>query len=133
MKRCLLILLWVLGILFPMAFLGRSWPAFGRVFDLLFAPDWVHVVMHAFLYLVLGILLATWRRPAGVPAFLLQVVLVLLVGVFHEALQCLTAGRWPGWGPELFDLGIDLSGGVLGIGLGIFWLNHRRPNSQQVP
>lgn len=115
MKKRFLLLLWVLGILFPMAFLGRVWPAFGRVFEALFAPDWVHVVMHAFLYLVLAFLLAGWLEPLSLKSYALLAGLVLLVGVFHEVLQLATRGVWPGWRAELFDLGVDLAGGTLGL------------------
>lgn len=125
MKKRLLLLFWVLGILFPMALLGRVWPAFGRVFEALFAPDWVHVLMHGFLYLVLAFLLAGWLRPASPKLYALLLGLVLLVGVFHEGLQLVTRNLWPGWGPELFDLGVDLAGGTLGLVLFRLRFPHR--------
>lgn len=108
-------LIWILAILFPMAFLGRLWPAFGRLFDAFFAPQWVHVFMHGLLYAVLGFLLAGWVRPDSVQNGLKLIGLALLVGLLHESLQLLSAGIWPGWGPELFDLTVDLVGALLGL------------------
>ena len=126
MKRNRLwILLWVLGILFPMAFLGELWPGFGRFFNLIFAPDWMHVLMHGFLYLVLGILLALWLRPQTARTHLVLFGLALSVGFLHEGLQLLAAGAWPGWGAELLDLAVDLTGACLGAGLAA-WSGRRR-------
>jgi hypothetical protein len=57
--------LWIVGILFPMAFLGKVWPGFGKVFNATFSSVWSHVLMHTLLYAVLGFLLAQWIPPAS--------------------------------------------------------------------
>jgi hypothetical protein len=114
-------LVWVLGILFPMAWLGRLWPAFGRGFDLVFAADWMHVVMHGFLYLVLGILLVLALRPSSIRTYAWLFGLILCVGMLHEGIQLLAAGARPGWGAEMLDVSIDMLGAALGVGL-IAWL-----------
>jgi hypothetical protein len=116
-----LILLWLIGILFPMAFLGSLWPAFGKVFNAVFAPGWMHLLMHALLYAVLGFLLAIWIRPISAKHFLSLAGVIFLVGCLHETLQLLTAGTWPGLLPELYDLLVDVSGAALGMGLWKFW------------
>ena len=116
-----LILLWLIGILFPMAFLGNLWPAFGKVFNAVFAPGWMHLLMHALLYAVLGFLLAIWIRPISAKHFLSLAGVIFLVGCLHETLQLLTAGTWPGLLPELYDLMVDVSGATLGMGLWKFW------------
>lgn len=102
-----------------MAFLADRWPAFGRLFHRLFAPDWMHVLMHLGLYAVLAFLLATWQRPESPPRFVLGMLTILLVAFLHEALQILASGRWPGWQAEAFDLLVDLAGASLG------WLGWR--------
>lgn len=120
-------LIWILGILFPMAFLGRVWPAFGRLFDLVFAPNWMHVLMHGLLYAVLGFLLAGWIKPVSIRAGIKLIGLVMLVGILHESLQLLTAGIWPGWAPEVFDLAVDLGGAVCGLFVDRLLTHFRNP------
>ena len=120
-----MIVFWVLGILFPMAFLGRVWPAFGRLFNAIFAADWAHVVMHGFLYLVLGVLLTLGLKPARARTYLLLFGLALVVGVLHEGIQLLAAGVWTSWGAELLDISVDLIGAGLGIGLAAVFLGRR--------
>jgi FtsH-binding integral membrane protein len=115
MRSRLWVILWMLGILFPMAFLGRIWPAYGRLFDAIFEPAWMHVVMHALLYAVLGLLLAPWIRPDSPRRLAVLLGFTLLVGCLQEAAQLVSAGVWPGWGPEAFDLCVDLSGVCLGL------------------
>jgi VanZ family protein len=109
-----------MGILFPMAFLGKLWPDFGSVFDAIFSPDWMHIVMHTFLYAVLGILLTTWIKSLSIQSVLFILGLALLVGCFHEGLQILTARQWPGWFAEIFDLSVDLAGAAIGLALARF-------------
>ncbi len=111
-----------------MAFLGRLWPAFGRAFYAVFAADWTHVAMHGFLYLVLGLLLVLGLRPTVRRTYLLLFGLALCVGVVHEAIQLLAAGAWPGWGAELLDLSVDMSGASLGALMAVFF-RRRRPAS----
>jgi hypothetical protein len=86
-SRVWLVVLWVLGILFPMALLAGIWPSFGRVFDAIFAPDWVHVVMHAFLYAVLAVILCHWLPANCIRAVVTVLGLALLVGILQETLQ----------------------------------------------
>jgi hypothetical protein len=113
----IIILLWVIGILFPMAFLGKLWPAFGIFFNSIFASNWMHILMHGLLYAMLGFLLTTLVGPSTPKAIPLLLGSCLLVGVLHEGMQLWAAQMWPGLGPELFDLGVDLIGSAAGIGL----------------
>lgn len=85
------LLLWLVGILFPMVLVGKIWPAFGNVFDSLFAPDWVHVVMHALLYSVLGFLIASFIPLVSLKPVLLSSFLLLLIGIVQESLQLFSA------------------------------------------
>jgi hypothetical protein len=121
-KRSLLwLFLWILGILFSDGFFTGTWEAFGRVFHAIFSPGWLHIMMHALLYAVLGFLLAIWIRPISAKHFLSLAGVIFLVGCLHETLQLLTAGTWPGLLPELYDLLVDVSGAALGMGLWKFW------------
>ena len=127
-----LILLWVFGILFPMAFLGKLWPDFGRVFRFAFAAGWTHILMHGLLYAVLGFLLAKGIPPSSVRSVSGLLGLSLLVGILHEGLQILAAGAWPGWTAELLDLSVDLAGACLGLALAR-WFARRRSSGPGCP
>jgi hypothetical protein len=101
------LVLWIIGILFPMAFLGRLWSAFGKVFYTTFSPAWTHIVMHTFLYTMLGWLLAQWIPSISKKASLVLIGSGLLIGCLQEGLQLVTAGIWPGWPAEILDLSVD--------------------------
>ena len=107
-----------------MAWLGRYSAHYRQMFDALFGPPWMHVVMHTLLFAGLAALLIwvvrlemSWRS-AG-----LVLTTVLLIGLLQEGLQALSQGSlyWPG---VLFDLGVDLTGGALGAGTA--WFLRRR-------
>ena len=121
MRSRIWLVLWIAGILFPMAFIGKLWPAFGSIFDAIFSPGWMHVIMHTFLYAMLGILLTHWIKSLSIRSALIILGLALLVGCFHEGLQILTARQWPGWSAEIFDLSVDLAGAAIGLELVRFW------------
>ena len=127
MRSRIILLLWVLGILFPIAWLGRFSLTFNRLFNNIFAPTWMHVVMHAFLYAVLVILFVGVFIPSKIftnhdrshPPLWARITLILVVAVFgigllQETLQALNQGyiHIPGL---IEDLGVDLMGGLAGI------------------
>ena len=115
MRYRIWIVLWIAGILFPMEFLAKVWPAFGRIFNPIFAPDWMHIVMHTLLYAMLAFLLAQVVHPISSRAILVLLGLGLLVGCLQESLQLFSARLWPGWSPEILDLSVDLGGTIIGI------------------
>lgn len=115
------IILWILGILFPMASLGNHWPPFGRVFNVVFAPGWTHIAMHTFLYLVLAFLLAQWRRPVSAKAILLLLGVIVVIAICQEGLQWLTIKSEIGWSASTFDLAVDLAGTFVGLALSRLW------------
>ena len=117
MRSRIWLLLWLIGILFPMAFLGRMWPAFGKAFNQFFATTLSHVVFHAFLYAVLAILLCQWIKPDNPIAWLKIMGVILITGCLHEGIQVILAGQWPGWPAELMDLSVDLVGAGLGLAI----------------
>jgi VanZ family protein len=117
MRSRIWIVLWIIGILFPIEFLARVWPVFGGVFNAVFSPDWVHIVMHTLLYTMLVFLLSQDISPVSPKAILILVGLGLLVGCLQEGLQLLSAGSWPGWPPEILDLFVDLMGTIIGISI----------------
>ena len=126
-RRRWLFWLWLGGILFPLAFAVQYWDAARQVFAYLFAPRWVHVVMHAFLYAILAALgeqvLFAGRRKALAWIF----GFVLLVGVVQEGLQLLPQRSWPGWWEEVFDVSVDVGGAALGLWAGRIWRRKNAP------
>ena len=129
MRSRIWLVLWVAGILFPMAFLAKLWPAFGNVFSAVFAQDWTHILMHTLLYAVLGLLMAQAISPTSSKAILILGGLALLVGCLQEGLQLFSAGTWGGWPPEILDLFVDLGGTIIGISATRLTMHIRRTAS----
>ncbi len=105
------LVLWLAGILFPMAWASRVDPVWNEWFNRMFAPTWVHVVMHAGMYAVL-VLGLSWLLEERVRKWQMWGI-VLLVALMQEGLQLWGAARLPGWG-EGFDLLVDMSGAGIG-------------------
>jgi hypothetical protein len=106
----LVLLLWLVGILFPMAWLGRFSPAYRRAFDSIFAPDWMHWIMHALLF---GGLVALFfiilRLNLDHKMAWIALALGLGVGCLQETFQALSQGSFSLAG-SVFDLWVDLGG-----------------------
>lgn len=114
MKRNLLLLVWIIGILMPVAWLLRPSPVAYRIFNTLFSPAWMHIVMHCLLFAVLGALLM--QRLSGTPARRIGLTLALVLGaaVLQEGFQLLS--RQSVLHPDnLFDITVDMLGGLLGV------------------
>ena len=131
MKRkglVILIAVWVIGILFPMAWASGSSPVLNLWFERIFSPPWMHVVMHAGLYAVLAVMGVTLAHQFGRPLYF-SLLGVVLIGIIQEVIQTALAGRAIGSG-ELFDLGVDLLGGLLGFlaVLAVEYLRKKRLN-----
>ena len=111
MRKITWLALWVAGILFPIAWFSQQIPGFDQWFNRIFAPQWMHVLMHAFLYGVLAAgIVMIWPRCSLRTAL----AAALLVGIAQEVLQPLPAGRLPG-SAALFDLAVDLCGAAAGL------------------
>jgi VanZ family protein len=126
MRSRIWLVLWIAGILFPMEFLARVWPAFGKIFNPIFSPDWVHIVMHTLLYSGLVFLLAQAISPISAKAVLVLMGMGVLVGCLQESVQLLIARAWPGWPAEILDLSVDLMGASIGISLSWIWMRFKR-------
>ncbi len=130
-KRILLLLLWLLGILFPMAWLGNFSIRYRQTFNAAFAPEWMHWLMHAALYAGLAILLVVvFNLPLNRCTVLLVLGTVLLVGIIQEGMQLFSAVQVISWN-SLFDLGVDLVGA--GIGLGVVWGTRKAAGLRNTP
>ena len=114
MKRYLFLVFWTIGILMPVAWLLRPSPVAYRIFNTLFSPAWMHILMHSLLFAVLGALLmqslsGTLARRVG-----LTLALVLVAAILQEGFQLLS--RQSVLHPDnLFDISVDMLGGLLGV------------------
>ena len=106
------LLLWLVGILFPMAWASRSSSAWNEWFNRIFAPIWLHILMHATLYAVLALGLS-WLLEGHLRKWQLWGI-VLLVAFAQEGLQLWGAARLPAWS-EVFDLIVDTGGAIIGL------------------
>lgn len=113
--------LWILGIIFPAGLITEISPAYRRVFNAVFAPEWMHWLSHALLYAVLVLLLfAVFRQKLTWRSVLTALAVALAVGLLQEGLQWLsntTAGKWN----SLLDLGMDMIGSVAGLAVAGFF------------
>lgn len=118
-KRIGLLLFWLLGILFPMAWLGNFSSHYRQIFNTVFAPEWMHWLMHAALYAGLAMLLVlVFDLSLTHRTVLLALGIILFVGVIQEGMQLISGVQIVSWN-SLLDLGVDLLGA--GIGLGVVW------------
>jgi len=114
-----------------MAWLGNFSGNYRQVFNFIFAPEWMHWLMHATLYAGLVILLMiVFSLPSNQQSTLLVLGIVVLVGVIQEILQLLSAVQIVSWN-SLFDLGIDLIGAALG--LGVVWGIRKASEMRKLP
>ena len=131
LKRIGLLLLWLLGILFPMAWLGKFSGQYRQIFNAIFAPEWMHWLMHAALYAGLAILLVVvFDLALNRRTVLLVLSAVFLVGIIQEGMQLFSRVQIINWN-SVFDLGVDLIGAV--IGLGVVWGIRKASGMRKTP
>jgi len=128
MRRRLFLIIWTLGILFPLPWIVRYFPGFRSHFGAVFSREWAHVVMHLILYAGFAILIIHVFNLKPVPKVLGWVLLITLgVGVVQEIIQQIASNipylRWN----SLFDLGVNLVGSLLGFGAAAGYRNLRAP------
>lgn len=114
MKRYLFLVFWTIGILMPVAWLLRPSPVAYRIFNTLFSPAWMHILIHSLLFAVLGALLmqslsGTLARRVG-----LTLALVLVAAILQEGFQLLSRQSVLHL-DNLFDITVDMLGGLLGV------------------
>ena len=116
MKRHLFLTFWTLGILFPMGWFVRTSPVGYRLFNTLFSPAWMHIVMHSLLFAVLAALLmqSLYGRLAARRGVGVVLALVLGAALLQEGIQLFSEQRVLNYG-NFFDIGVDMLGGGLGL------------------
>ena len=114
-RRVLLLVLWIIGILFPYYFMRRFSLAYQTGFDRVFKSDVTHGVMHIFLYAVLAWLISlVFSNKNKLISPFIVVSVSLCISVFQEAIQLITI-KSPAGIDDIFDILVDLSGTAIGI------------------
>lgn len=106
-------------VLFPFDWLSEAWPAFGRIFDLVFVSEREHALGHATLFMLAGLLvLGAVPRLRRHPALYTLIMIVGAVG--EEFFQALSKWQMPNLGDGR-DLGFDALGFALAYLLAWAW------------
>ena len=107
------IVLWIVGILFPTAWFSNQFGVFSEHFNQIFSPQWVHIVMHAGLYAMLMVFLSHYGNQKGSTSVYKLWIIIGLIAVTQEILQSVVVGRTFSYS-EVFDIFVDFSGAGLG-------------------
>jgi VanZ family protein len=112
--------------IFPLNWVRRESAFIRHNFDRVFHAEWVHVIAHLVLFSGLVVLaLLAFRLPQNGRTAVILTAILLAVAVVQEVLQLQVKTR-PFGGPEWFDLGVDLVGGMIGWWVyGKFWGRRR--------
>lgn len=126
MRRFGLLAIWVLGILFPLAWLGRFSVVYRQGFEAVFAPETMHVIMHLMLYAGLVMIgIWTFQAALSIRALLVALMLTFMIGLLQELFQAWSNGILLLY-HLAYDLGVDLLGGTAGLVLVWLWRMRRR-------
>jgi hypothetical protein len=131
MRVRLFLLAWIIGLLFPLAWLGSS--NYRNIFDNIFAPEWVHILLHTLLYAVLSMLLVlALGLSTNWTSIFKTLMIVLMVGTIQETLQWVSQGNLY-LGQAMirnagFDIIVDLIGSLIGLAI-LYRLQDRKGQS----
>ena len=119
MRARLILYIWLLGMLFPVAWPRNFSAAYRSIFDSIFGPERMHIAAHLFLFACLSFLLCQVLRPTSFLAAGRIILLILGIGILQETFQAISQ-HIPVFTQKVFplivfDLGIDLSGGAIGL------------------
>jgi hypothetical protein len=133
--RIVLVIL-LLGILFPIHWLGHLSSTSEKVMDVLFGAEWIKIIVHMASFAGLGALLVIVARlPPRWSSVLILSGSILAIGVLQEYLQWLTRDEEISAITAIlrssFDLVIDFLGGLLGAA-GAFWVTQKSGWGQPV-
>ena len=112
-QATIILVILMLGILFPFAALSQLYSGYAVVFNFIFNSLFSHILMHMVLFGGLSWIVMNFvsKRPMK-QIILMCLGSVLLVGMIQEIVQMVSVGVF-NIGASLFDLGIDLAGGSI--------------------
>jgi VanZ family protein len=110
----MILLFWLAGMLLPLNWLTMKFSLVCRYFDPVLALEWIHILAHMFLFGVLAVMVVqVFNLPFNIQTAILLGSMILITGGLQEVLQLQVKGR-PFGMPEVFDLYVDIVGGLLG-------------------
>lgn len=113
MKKKIVLIILLLGILFPFAALTRFSDSYAAAFNFAFNTLLAHILMHAALFAALSwIVISFFSKRSTRQVILICLGSVLLVALTQEAIQMLST-HTSDFGAAFFDLGVDLIGGSI--------------------
>ena len=129
MRIKILLVIILLGIIFPIHWIDHFSSTNEKVIGAIFGPEWIKIVIHFASYAGLGALLVIVARlPPRWSSVPIISGSILGIGILQELFQWLTRDEYitaiTALQRSAFDLGIDLLGGLLGAA-GIFWFSRK--------
>jgi hypothetical protein len=113
MKKTILLVILLLGILFPFAAMTRFSDVYATGFNIVFKTQAAHIIMHSLLYAALSwLVMSLFPKHSGRKKILFCLGAVLLVAVFQESIQSLSVNYF-GVRDSLFDIAVDLIAGSI--------------------
>ena len=120
MKPRMLLFLWLVGMIIPLSGLQKEFAVLLRPLNFLIAPEWVHILAHLILFSGLVVLIVrTFKLPLNWQTAVVLLAAILMTAGVQEVFQLQAKERGFGW-PEVFDICVDLMGGVVGSSLLLF-------------
>jgi len=115
--RIILLILLAIVILCPPYLICQRLPACKMVFGWLFGADVSHIIARFILYGVLACLILSVFSEGNPPiSWFIMILGVLSLAVIQEVIQLLTGQGPVGW-DDIFDILVDISGAIIGIGV----------------
>ena len=127
MKKRIVLIFLLLGILFPFAAMARGNGGYATVFNRVFDSLAAHILMHAALFAALS-----WLAMSFVPKktpgqkILISLACVLVVALAQETIQAVSVTYF-GWQGILADLGVDLGAGIIPPLINLLIQRKKRP------
>ena len=111
----------MVGILFPLGWLGNFSASYRRAFNAAFGAETIHVVMHFILYMSL-VVIGFWafKPHMALCSLVTSSALVLSIGLAQELFQAWSNDHFL-LRPLAYDIGVDLTGGFMGLALVAAW------------
>ena len=93
----LIVLVAAILVLFPFDWLGAIWPAYGQLFDIVFATALAHHIGHITIFLLASIFIL-YAFPTLLARPFLYFIIMVVGALSEEALQAISKFHLPTWG-----------------------------------